>query len=430
MHPSRGFFARIAIALGVLAIAASAAAGAAVLVSKGFYTDGVGGVTGLQGVRMVIVSPDSKNVYTAAEGQSAITVWSRAHDGSLKEIQVIKDKVGGVTGLNFVDNLSISPDGKNVYAAGITSKTFVTFARDSAGKLTEVQVLKNGVDVPAGLNGVIFNSTSSDGKNVYAAATLDNALVVFSRRKSNGLLTPIQVLQSGVGGVTGLKGVFPVIVSRDGKNVYAGARTDHTVLVYSRASNGKLTLVQTLTEGVGGVKGIDGARYILESFEGDTIYVAGLAHNTIAVLHRDSAGKLTEIQTIIWKVNATGLAQPVALAESFDHLHLFAASFGDFGLDSFHRDRVSGKLTTQEQDTEDPGDGSLGLLQVISIAMSAGGQNLYSAGYFSGTLGVWQITEKSHEPFGDPGEPAESAVSPDGAAPAPADAAVDGNPPN
>ena len=383
--------------------------------SQGFFTDGVGGVTGLQGVRMVVVSPDSKNVYTAAEGQSAITVWSRAHDGSLKQIQVIKDKVGGVTGLNFVDNLSVSPDGKNVYAAGITSKTFVTFARDAAGKLTEVQVLQNGVDVPAGLNGVIFNSTSPDGKNVYAAATLDNAIVVFSRRKFNGFLTPIQVLQNGVGGVTGLKGVFPVIVSRDGKNVYAGARTDHTVLVYSRASNGKLTLIQTLTEGVGTAKGIDGARFIAESFEGDTIYVAGLAHNTIAVLHRDSTGKLTEIQSIVWKVNATGLATPVALVETFDHQHLIAAAFGSFGLATFHRDRTTGKLTTQEDDIEDPGDGTLGLLQVISAAMSAGGQNLYTAGYFSGTLGVWKINEKSHEPFGDPGETAESAVTPDGA---------------
>ncbi len=402
MHLSRGLSASLAAGIGVLVIAAASPAAADVVNPQQIFMDGVAGVTGLQGVRQVVVSPDGKNVYTAGEGQSAITVWSRAHDGSLKEIQVLEDNVGGITGINFVDNLSVSPDGRNVYAAGVQSKTFVTFSRNAAtGELTEVQVITNGVDIPSGLNGVVFNSTSPDGKNVYSAATLDGAVVVFARNRRTGILSPIQVIEDGVDGVDGLEGAFPVIVSRDGKNVYVGARTAHNVLVYSRAGNGKLTLIQTLTEGTGGVRGIDGARYITEAFEENVVYVAGIVHNTIAVLARDPAtGELTEIQTLIDHVNATDINNPTAMVESFDHLHLFVTAFGSFALTSFHRDRRTGELTAQEQDTSDPGDGSVnpGLIQVTSAAMSPGGQNLYTVGFFGGNLNVWRINEKSHEP--------------------------------
>jgi 6-phosphogluconolactonase (cycloisomerase 2 family) len=420
MHLTRGLSAKVAIGIGVLFIAAAAPAAADVLTSQQTFMDGVAGVTGLQAVRQVIVSPDGKNVYTAGEGQSAITVWSRAHDGSLKEIQVLEDKVGGITGINFVDNLSVSPDGRNVYAAGILSKTFVTFSRNAAtGELTEVQVLTDGVDVPSGLNGVVFNATSPDGKNVYSAATLDGAVVVFARNRRTGLLTPIQIIQEGVGGVTGLTGAFPVTVSRDGKNVYVGARVDHTVLVFSRAGNGKLTLIQTLTEGTDGVIGIDGARYITEAFEGNVVYVAGVVHSTIAVLARDHAtGKLSQIQVLINHVNAVDMNTPTGLVESFDHQHLFVTAFGSFSLDSFHHDKRNGKLGHEEQMTFDPGDGSVnpGLIQIIAAAMSPGGQNLYTVGFFGGNLNVWRITEKSHEP----GEPAAADTG----------AGEDGNPPN
>src|SRR5579863_9568544 len=121
MHPHRGVSAKVAFGLGVLAFAAAAAAvpaAAAVLNPVATFVDGVDGVTGLQSVRTVVVSPDGKNVYTAGEGESAITVWSRAHNGSIKEIQVLVDKQDGITDITFVDNLSVSPDGKNVYASG------------------------------------------------------------------------------------------------------------------------------------------------------------------------------------------------------------------------------------------------------------------------------------------------------------------------
>jgi 6-phosphogluconolactonase (cycloisomerase 2 family) len=407
MHPHRGVSAKVAFALGVLAIATAATtavpAAAAVLNPVATFVDGVDGVTGLQSVRTVVVSPDGKNVYTAGEGESAITVWSRAHNGSIKEIQVLVDKQDGITDITFVDNLSVSPDGKNVYASGILSKSFVTFARNpSTGELTEVQVLHDGVDVPSGLNGVVYNVTSPDGRNVYSVATLDGAVVAFSRNRSNGHLTPIQVIQEGVGGVTGLTGAFPAAVSADGKNVYVGSRHDPNLLVFSRAANGKLTLIQNLQEGTGGVLGIAGARYILQSFQGNNVYVAGDTHNDIVQFARDpGTGMLTQVGITIWHLHGVlGLSTPTFLVQSFDHGHLFTNGFDTNSLDSFHLDRRTGAVGVQEQLSFDPGDGSVnpGLIEIIAGAMSPGGQNLYTVGFFDGTLNVWKITEVSHEP--------------------------------
>jgi 6-phosphogluconolactonase (cycloisomerase 2 family) len=391
--------AKVAVGLAALTLLLSSPATANVLTEKAIYTSGEDGVTGLTAVRMVVVSPDGKNVYTAAEGDNAITVWSRAADGSLTEIQVLQDGVDGVTGLSFVDNLSVSPDGHQVYAAGIKTESVSVFSRDSSGKLTLLQQLVDGVDVPSGLNGVVFNTVSPDGLNVYTAATLDGAVVVFARNKRTGKLNPIQVLQEGVDGVTGLGGVFPITVSYDGKNVYVGGRTDHTVLVYQRLKGGTLKLIQTLTEGVDGIRGIDGARYITEAYEQNVVYVAGLVHNTVVVLQRDPAtGMLTdEIQVLIHKVNAGGLASPSALVESYNHQHLFAAGFGSFAVDSFRRNSRTGLITSQEQEIQDPGDDSLGLIEVTSLAMSPGGANLYAVATFSDTLVVFDIAENSHE---------------------------------
>jgi len=71
MHLTRGLSAKVAAGIGVLVIAAAAPAAANVLNPVQTFMDGVAGVTGLQAVRQVAVSPDGRNVYTAAEGQSA-----------------------------------------------------------------------------------------------------------------------------------------------------------------------------------------------------------------------------------------------------------------------------------------------------------------------------------------------------------------------
>ncbi|HVT57965.1 MAG TPA: beta-propeller fold lactonase family protein [Thermoanaerobaculia bacterium] len=402
MSSSGALFRRVTTGLGALGLALSTAAWAGVLVQTQVLTDGDPGVTGLQAPRQVVVSPDGENVYVAAE-QGTITVWSRDDEtgsGKLHETQVLQDGVGGVKGLTFVSNVSISGDGKTVYAGGTHAGTLAVFSRDAAtGKLTEVQLLTNGLDLPSGLGGIVATAVSRDLKNLYSVGTLDGAIVAFERDRKTGKLNPIQVIEQGVGGVTGLTGAFPVMVSGDGRFVYVGGRLDNTVKVYGRDRFGKLSLVQTLNEGQNGVFGIAGARYILESGDAQTVYIAGLAHSTLAVFSRNaSTGKLTEIQLLANKVaGITGLASPTSIVESYDHLHLFVVGFDSFAIDSFHRNRLNGKLTRLEEETQDSVGDVTGLVQVISAAMSPGGHNLYAVSFFSNSLSVFNIQEIDHD---------------------------------
>jgi DNA-binding beta-propeller fold protein YncE len=75
-----------------------------------------------QGLEDLALSPDGKQIYGAASGSAAIDVFTRAGAGGLTEASCIKlDAPRGLCSstsiLNEPSELAVSPDGKNVYAA-------------------------------------------------------------------------------------------------------------------------------------------------------------------------------------------------------------------------------------------------------------------------------------------------------------------------
>ena len=93
---------------------------------------------------------------------------------------------------------------------------------------------KDGVNGVDGLYGANSVTVSADGKHVYVAGRSDNAVAVFSRNSSTGTLTYVEMQKDGVWGVDGLDGAHSVTVSPDGKHVYAAANIDDAVAVFSR----------------------------------------------------------------------------------------------------------------------------------------------------------------------------------------------------
>ena len=90
---------------------------------------------------------------------------------------------------------------------------------------------------------------SPDGRNVYVASLYDHAVAIFSRNASdNGKLSFIQVLKDGQNGVDGLDGARSVTVSPDGRNVYVASFGDDAVAIFSRnaSDNGKLSFIQVV----------------------------------------------------------------------------------------------------------------------------------------------------------------------------------------
>jgi DNA-binding beta-propeller fold protein YncE len=173
-----------------------------------------------------------------------------------------------------LDSLTLSPDGKQLYATAPGSSAVDVFAPGLAGALTETSCLM--VDSPPGLCGASTLMSaptglaiSPDGRDVYAADSDDGGKIdMFSRDPSSGALTvlgcidnlpPPEKHEEGNGeeegeegheptpadpctSVPGLPSVEEIAVSADGSAVYAiGAES---AVVFSRdPSTGKLTEV-------------------------------------------------------------------------------------------------------------------------------------------------------------------------------------------
>ena len=109
------------------------------------------------------------------------------------------------------------------------------FYRNSlTGALTYVEMQKDGVGGVDGLNNPRSVRVSPDGNHVYATGYLDDAVAVFSRNSSTGALTYLEMQKDGLNGVDGLDGAYSVMLRPDGNQVYATGKSDHAVAVFSR----------------------------------------------------------------------------------------------------------------------------------------------------------------------------------------------------
>ena len=347
----------------------------------------------LTGVDAVAAGPDGLHVYVAAPGDNAVSVFYRdATTGGLTEIQSLQDGQNGVDGLAGACSVIVSPDGKNVYAAGRTDKAVAVFSVDPAtGLLAFRQMLTDGVSKVGGLEGVTSLTVSPDGRHVYAAGSIADAVAVFRRNPSTGALTFLQALRDGQGGVDGLDGADAVTVSADGKSLYATGSVDDAVAVFRRNPySGMLTFTQVLKDGVAGVDGLDGASAVAVSPDGKHVYTAANADNAVTLFTRDAAtGKLLCDQVIRNSLDiGDGLRGASAVALSPNGSYVYAAAAGSNAVTLFRRDATTGRLTACAPVIKDGVNGADGLLGVCALSATADGEHLYAAGAGDNRLAV------------------------------------------
>jgi DNA-binding beta-propeller fold protein YncE len=153
-------------------------------------------------------SPDGKNLYAADSTEDAgkVDVLARnpstgaitdrscvdqlpreeheeedEEEGEQEKEPAAADPCASVPGLDSVDTVDVSGDGSSVYAIG--SGSAAIFARDpSSGKLTETSCAASEdsrcTSLPS-LDGVEGAALSTDGREVYVAASVSNAVMVF-----------------------------------------------------------------------------------------------------------------------------------------------------------------------------------------------------------------------------------------------------------
>lgn len=224
-----------------------------------------------------VISPDGKHVYVSGGGSAGdptlgyVTVYERnSLDGSLTYVENYYEgePLGCyiicfyINGLSQAWGITVSPDGKNVYVTGYSDDTVVRFTRNAFdGTLTYGGVVANSLaeltpeeartepgadgfnitefgtspETPTGtdaveaegLDGAINVKVSPDGRFVYVSAFFSDAVSVFERNLSTGVLTQIQVLYDD-GSLT-LDGAREIGLSPDGTSVYLTSYADGAV---------------------------------------------------------------------------------------------------------------------------------------------------------------------------------------------------------
>ena len=249
--------------------------------------------SGLNDPTGLTISPDGSYLYAAVEGDNAVARFDRDPD-----------------------------TGQLDFAGCITGET-------NAPVCTQIPSTANGGD-NSGLDGLTAVTLSPDGRSLYAVARLDSAVARFDRDPGTGQLDYVgcisgetesssctQIPAAATGGFfSGLSGAASVAVSPDGTSLYAAAGNDSAVAYFNRdpdtgaltysdcisgaieagptpAGTGACELVTGATSFAVG-SGVETIRALAVSPDSRSVYTASFFDDAVARFNRDpDTGALT-----------------------------------------------------------------------------------------------------------------------------------------
>jgi DNA-binding beta-propeller fold protein YncE len=402
-------------------------------------------VAALEAPDGVAVSADGRNVYVASEVSNSLGIFDRdPATGALTQKPgtagcVSEDGSGGACedgkGLLTASRVVVSPDGKNVYLASQGSSAIAIFDRDPAtGALTQkpgtagcvsnsggVCEKARALDTPREL------AISPDGRNLYVAAQISDAVTVFERDEAGslrqdagtaGCITETRTRGSCVDGKA-LANPVALAVSPDGENVYVASGGSNAVAVLRRGADGRLSQ----DEGAKGCisdsgmtrggdpcvksRGLDSPSAVVVSSDSRNVYVAGSTSSSLLTFERDpSTGELIEKPGTEGCVSDNGsagscvdgnmLGVPVGLAASPDGRNVYLPSSVSNAVASFDRAADGGLLQKSglEGCVSEGGSGGLcrggrALKVPLVVAVSPDGRNVYVSGFASDAVAVF-----------------------------------------
>ena len=190
------------------------------------------------GARGIAIHPDGKTIVVTASSAGTLVVLDRdAKTGKTTVRQVLKDEEGDVHGLDGAMGVALSQDGQFVYtsAGRFQGDSAVgVYKFDKAGKLALVQELMNGEEGLKDFVGGNEITVSPDGRNVYAVASRSHTLVCFQRDPKTGRLTFLEAISNKFSILAAAAGIT---LSPDGRFVYVAAEENRMVSVFRRKTD-------------------------------------------------------------------------------------------------------------------------------------------------------------------------------------------------
>ncbi|HWK50846.1 MAG TPA: beta-propeller fold lactonase family protein, partial [Steroidobacter sp.] len=259
----------------------------------------------------------------------------------------------------------------------------MTTSSSAQAQLAHTQTIRYDENNAPSLSGVKNVIVSPDGRFVYALTNGYDSISYASRTPATGLLNPGGWVSSG--GVP--EGWYASAMSADGRFIYLGTVGTNTVRVYSRDANGNLTSVQSYT---GGGFDLDSAGFLSLAVSPDGRFLYGTTGQVagLVVFARDVVnGTLTLVQEHVDGVDGNLLGQSYGdgdgpmnnIAFSSDGAFMYVTASEDDALNVYARDADTGVVMLQSTLVNNS-DGVVGLDGVTSVVISPDDRFVYAAG--------------------------------------------------
>jgi len=209
--------------------------------------------------------------------------------GALTWEATYQDGIGGNEYLAGAYDVAVSPDGRHVYVASYLDDAITVFYRNATtGALARVYVVQDGAGYPPFLDGANALLVSPDNNYVYVVSRGANSLEAFHRNTTTGALTTASHYYDNAFGIDGLAGARGIAIDPDGEALYVASQGEHALAYFLRdPATGLLTFVRAYKDNTPGIDGLDTADAVTVSPDGRFIYVSGYGEDALAVFRWD-----------------------------------------------------------------------------------------------------------------------------------------------
>ena len=293
----------------------------------------------LAGDTGIALSPATDHALAACFiAKTAVLLGRDSKTGELDVLDSARQGRNKVTGLDFAIDAIFSPDGRYVYVLDGGEGGITTFGvRED--KLEWLQSTQGENKCLAGSRGVALDPT---GHIMYVASSNAGTLTALERNPKTGLLKLLQVVRDEEEDVHGLAGAFGVVCSGDGQFIYTTAGRfsgDSAVSVFRRDAAGKVQVVQELIAERGEIPSFLGGNRLLLSPDGKNLYAVASRSGSVACFQRNSkSGRLRHFETLT-AGDAKGIVDGAAgIAITPDGQYVYVAAEGKHSISIYRRE--------------------------------------------------------------------------------------------